>query len=383
MASPRWESLVEAVAALGDVVPDGDPEGERYLLRFLAAGIRICTELDDTVTPDLGRSIEPRLTWGLDNPDTLYGYSRLDGAGTYRITGTVGSMRHLELQVNTGHQGDGDFAGWRAVSSVTGDDLQVSNGGAVEIWLAPSQPEGAANWLRLDDTASFLLVRQYFSDWERERPAELVLERVDRSLPPVPLDATTLDARMALLGQWLTVGVACWDQLARGFAAGEVADVQPFLPPDSASGLKGQAYGMGTWRCRPGEALLVELTPPRCRYWGVSLCDRWWQSIDPAHRQSSLNDSQITAQPDGVTLVIAHDDPGVAGWLDPGGHEEGTLTVRYLLPHPDDGIPPARVRSVAVAELDALLAGQPRSTSLERSDALAARHRALARRLRW
>ena len=45
------------------------PKGLRYLLRFLAAGITVCVEHDDTETPEFGRMIENRVSWGLDNPD--------------------------------------------------------------------------------------------------------------------------------------------------------------------------------------------------------------------------------------------------------------------------------------------------------------------------
>ena len=135
-----WSRLASAVDTLPELlagVPETErAEGYRYLLRFLAAGIRVCIEHDDTVTPDLTRSIEHRMTWGLDNPDCTYRYTRIDGAGTYRITGTPGSARHLEFQVNTGHQGDGDFAGWRAVSSLTGDDLTVAPDGTIHVILA-------------------------------------------------------------------------------------------------------------------------------------------------------------------------------------------------------------------------------------------------------
>ena len=59
------------------------------------------------------------MTWGLDNPDCLYGYTRIRGDARYRITGTRGSARHLEFQVNTGHQSDGDIGGWKAVSALS------------------------------------------------------------------------------------------------------------------------------------------------------------------------------------------------------------------------------------------------------------------------
>jgi len=356
-----------------------DAEGARYLLRFLAAGIRLCVEHDDTEAPAFCHSIEDRMSWGLDNPDCNYSYTRLAGDGTYRVSGTRGSARHLELQVNTGHFGDGDFAGWRAVSALTGDDLQCAPDGSFEVVLSAREHPGP--WMRLDDGASFLVVRQYFADWERERPADLAIERLDRPLPARPLDAATLAARLALLEQWLEVGARCWDSISRGLLAGPPGPVTPFLPPAEASGLKGQAYGMGPWRCEPDEAVILHLDPPACRMWGVSLCDRFWQSIDFGDRQSSLNSHQAVPDADGgVTFVISHDDPGLANWLDPGGHREGTLAVRYLLA---ETVPTLDYRPVARAELDrALPDGVAPITPEQRREVLARRHRAVAHRYR-
>jgi hypothetical protein len=146
--------------------------------------------------------------------------------------------------------------------------------------------------------------------------------------------------------------------------------------------MKGQAYGMGSWRCGPDEAVVLELDPPTCRMWGVSLCDRWWQSIDFDRRQSSLNDSQADLDADGrFVAVISHDEPGVANWLDPGGHTAGTLALRYLFPDPPDDLPPLQQRQVARADLDAVLdPGVVRVAPDERSRRLADRQRAVGRR---
>jgi hypothetical protein len=384
----RWRAFTDQIAALQDVIADAPDEvarvdGYRYLLRFLAAGIRVCTELDDTDNPDLGRSIEHHMSWGLDNPDCLYGYTRVRGDARYRITGNRGSARHLEFQVNTGHQGDGNVAGWKAVSALSGDDLVSASDGSFELLLDPEPQD--ANWLGLDERASFLLTRQYFSDWEQEESAVFIIERLgDDVFPPPPSAEARLTAELDLLGQWLTTGARCWDDLSRGLASAPPGDIQPFLPSAEASGLKGQAYGMGSWWCGPDEVVIVELDPPACRMWGISLCDRWWQSIDFANRQSSINDSQATLDDDARFVgVIAHDDPGVANWLDTGGHTAGTLALRYLFPDPPEHLPPLRQRTVPRDELGA---AQPATIATvspaERSARLAARHRAVARRYR-
>ena len=186
--------LVDRLTKVGGLVWDPDKpapaerpaEGLRYLLRFLAAGISVCVEHDDTDTPELGRMIEDRMSWGLDNPDTLYTYTRSAGDADYRIVGRRGTARHAEFQVNTGHYSDGDFTGWRAVSALPGDEVVDSADGGFEIVLSREEPPGATNWMVLDDEASFLLIRQYFDDWEHERPWDLAIERTEAHCPRHP-----------------------------------------------------------------------------------------------------------------------------------------------------------------------------------------------------
>jgi hypothetical protein len=383
VSGDAWDAVSDRVAALKDLLwaTPGDEvsraDGFAYLLRFLAAGLTVCMHHDDTETPELGHMIHHRVTWGLDNPDCLYSYTRVDGNATYRLGGWIGTARHLELQVNTGHQSDGDFAGWRAVSALRGDDLLVDEDGRFKLTLSQEPQEG--NWMALDPSASFLLVRQYFCDWEQEHPARLTIEREGFAYPPPLPSAERVAAQVGLLCDWLDTGARCWDGISRGILDSPPGDVTPFLPPEDASGLKGQAYGMGPWRCTPDQAVILELTPPACRMWGVSLCDRWWQSIDFARRQSSLNSCQAIPDADGVVrLVLAHGDPGVANWLDPGGHTEGTLAVRYLMP---ETVPTLAYRSVA---RDELLSHLPPQTSTlggtTRSDVLSRRRRSVTRR---
>jgi hypothetical protein len=66
------------------------------------------------------------------------------------------------------------------------------------------------------------------------------------------------------------------------------------------------------------------------------LWNRHMQTLEYAHRRSSLNTAQIAYEPDGsYVVVISHRDPGVANWLDTGGHRVGTIFWRYLLPESD------------------------------------------------
>ena len=393
MIDELFDELLAAVQelrhrAVDDAAGDSrlEAEGLRYVLRFLAAGIAVCVEHDDPAVPELTHSIEDRMSWGLDNADCNYSYARVDGTGEYRISGNRGSARHIEFQINTGHQGDGDFASWSAVSALSGDELQADSDGTFELFIGGD--ERPANWMALTDEASFLLIRQYFNDWEIEQPAQMAMERLDIALPPVPMTESAFAGRLDLLIQWIRVGGICWADFSAGLRSGEPGDIAPFEVPDEASGLKGQAYGMGGWRCAPDEAIILTFEPPDCRLWSLSLCDRFWQSIDFADRQSSLNGSQATLTETGHFIgVISHHDPGVANWLDPGGETEGTIAVRYLFP---DSIPAVSYRRIPLGGrdqydpgsmlADALPTDTPRITPDERQATLRARRRAIHHR---
>ena len=97
------------------------------------------------------------------------------------------------------------------------------------------------------------------------------------------------------------------------------------------------------------EALLIEVAPPEALYWSVSLGNYWWETIDYANRQSSLNGHQAVLDADGVfRAVVAHSDPGVANWLDTAGNHQGAMIFRWLRA---DGAPVPTTRVVPLAGL--------------------------------
>ncbi len=387
----RFAAQVDALADLvwSDSLAHDDllqAEGMRYLLRYLAAGIEICIEYDDTVHPELGVLIENRRSWGLDNPDTNYGFCRLAPDASYLLTGEPGSARHVEVQVDSGHFADGRFAEWRALSRLTADEMVTDPDGMVRIHIATERPLEARNWMATGPDADFLHVRQYFSDWESERPWGWTIERVGAPYPPTALSPADMEARLDLLGQWLTSGAHCWADLGRGLASTPADRIHAFEAPLTATGLGGQAYGMGGYNCEPDEVVVLDFDPPTARYWSVSLATWFWESPDAANRQCSLNDHQAVVDVDGrVRMVISHDDPGVANWIDTGGHRRGTVAVRFLLA---DAAPEVRLRRMPRSDMTNALSADlgGAHTALvgpaERSEQLRSRRDALTRRYR-
>jgi hypothetical protein len=384
-----WDALVAALGrarerVLGADVPAAPrdrSEGFQYLLRFLASGVALCIEHADPDHPSFVRMVDFDRRWGLDCPDCLYLYATVRGDAVYRVFGRRGTANHLDLQVNWGHFANGSIAEWGTIASLAKDDLACDAKGGFELFLGGE--ERAANWLPLAPNAEFVLLRQYFDDWERETPGDFAIERVGAPAAAPPLRSDELAGRIERLIRWLERGDALWDRMSRGLWSMPDNSLVVHLPENAGerAGLRGQAYGMGNFRCAPDEAVVVAFAPPACRHWSVSLADWWWQSLDYATRSSSLNGAQTVLDPDGVArIVIAHADPGVPNWLDTAGHERGSLVARFLLA---DAAPKPALERVPLARVrEALHPATPIVTPDERAEQLACRRRAVWRRFR-
>ena len=389
MSGQDWDDFCETLKRAGRLVlgegvadsPRDRAEGFRYLTRLLAAGIVTCIEHADPDYPSFGRMVDYTMRWGLDCPDCLYLYATVCGDASYRIYGNRGSACHIDIQVNYGHFASGDISAWGTISSMNSLDLQMEADGSFELILSSEEHDG--NWLRLAPNAEFILVRQYFSDWEDERPADIYVERIGAEYPAPSPRTDQIATRLDRLSMWLEKSGALWEQMSKGALGLPLNTLTVYLPQDSdqRAGLRGQAYGIGNFRCAPDEAVIVEFTPPACQYWSVSLANWYWESLDFATRQTSLNGHQAVLERDGVVrAVIAHDDPGVANWLDTAGHTEGTIAARFLLA---DATPEPKLRAVKLADLPSELPPDTqRIDPAARAEILERRRRAVLRRYR-
>lgn len=298
-------------------------EALRYLLQQVgfASGAML---MRDTGQPALLRLGATTLNkWGLDAADAKYIGAVVDSAGTYRLHGRLGTARLFAVQLST------QVVPYQAFDEITGDRIVADADGSFELLISQERPaDWTGNWLQMDPRATDLLVREYFRDWEAERPGTYYLERLDGEPSSEPL---TLAGAAQLLDD--TIGqfylrAPQWQerskQLVR-FVANKVAMQQP------EDGLAANYYGPGWFKVREDEALLIEVDPVPAAMWSVQLGNFWWESIDYLGHTASYNDSQVATDPDGrVRFVIAHEDPGLANWLDPAGHTEGMLLFRQL-----------------------------------------------------
>jgi hypothetical protein len=236
--------------------------------------------------------------------------------------------------------------------------------------------------MALSPRTSSLVVRQFFYDWDAEEPASLEIECLEPgpSWPdPEPLSAAGVARQLVAIGEFMEASVAFWLDVEDG---GRAQGINVFRQPAALTAMGAAAENVsvwGSWELDEDQALVIEVPPPDALYWSVSLGNHWWETIDYANRQSSLNGHQAVVDSDGVfRAVVAHTDPGVANWLDTAGHRQGPMIFRWLRA---ESAPVPTTRVVAVDALDgALPSGTVRVDPAERRATIARRRAGVRKR---
>lgn len=333
LSGRAWTGLLEALAGAGAVLTSerapaaavDRAAGYRHLLVLLALAIdealRPSDPYDPAFTP---ANVDNVLKWGMDCPDAAYTGAAIRPDATYLISGQRSTVRYLGFQVMSGIANDGN---------IVADDLDLGPDGRFEIVLSATPQPG--NWMALSEASSSVVVRQFFYDWNTELPASLTIDCLDPA-PPAAAGADVLSpaglARQLLaLGEFVDSSVSFWLDVEEG---GRAQGVNVFRPPVNRTDIGGAAENVtvwGSWELADDEALLIEVRPPEALYWSVSLGNHWWETIDYANHQSSLNGHQALVDDDGVfRAVVAGRDPGVANWLDTAGHLQGAMILRWV-----------------------------------------------------
>jgi hypothetical protein len=333
-----WEAFCDSLKAAGALVlaPDAPvsdvdrAEGFRCLTRLARLALKTSLEYGEPSAPQLIAYMGDSQKFGIDNPDQDYLWARISGRHRYRLSGPRGTAGYLGIGVYAGSAGRGDG---RTVAHVHAEELGATPGGRLDVILSPEPSPGS--WIRLDADASTLIVRQTFEDRSREEPARLVLECLDRVGPPPPLSPARLARALDRAALQVSGSLGFFKSLSNRWR--ETPNV--LHPSDRA--LAARSFGDpdlyycgGYWRVGPGEALLVDFVPPRCRWWGFLVCNYWTESLDYRWRPIATNGARARRRADGsVRIAIAHEDPGLrdVNWLDTEGHGEGTMCLRWLL----------------------------------------------------
>ncbi len=304
-------------------------EGQRYLTRLLRGALEQIMEGGDARQPAFFESLHETLKSGWDNPDNIHTNAYVSGEHEYRIQGTRGESHYMTIAIYGGSLGR--QGGRRTVAYVNVDELALDTDGRFEVVLAPKQQSG--NWIETASDATTVMVRQTFWDKPRAKPAELRIERITDD-PPSPLDPAFVTSALRRATGYMHGANRAFFEFARRFRAldDEVYQSTPVTSSETL-GIADMRYLSCWWRLQEGHAIVVDVTPPPCRYWGFVLSNFWGESFDYRYRQIHTNKQRAHYRPDGsVRFLICPDDPDIAdtNWLDPSGHTEGLWTLRWL-----------------------------------------------------
>jgi hypothetical protein len=333
-------------------------EGFRYVTEVLSGMSELFVE-GDPDRPRMASIVSPARKLQGDNPDAIYHFAQLRGDRSYRVFGVRGEESYISFTIHS-EAVDGGFNG-RVLADINDSQFTFAPDGSYEIVFSAEKPsDSSADWVQLDPDARMLIVRSYFLREPSAQNDPLVqvrigIEALDDVSPPPPLDDATLATR-------LRAGVAFLRQTTLEQPLPSAPSPAPFMGKEpntvgepwsfrnagvDAAGAVDIFYSMGRWDLGPDDALVMRGTIPPSRFTNVMLWNRHMQTLEYAHRRSSLNSAQIQYEPDGsYTVVVAHRDPGVPNWLDTGGHRVGTIFWRYLLPESDPAVAECEVVSV-------------------------------------
>lgn len=337
ISGQAWNAFCDALKRAGAQVlrpeaPAGAldrAEGWRYLTRLLRIGLEMHLEFADGDAPGFFAPSHETGKIGADNPDNLYLMARLNGHHDYRISGTRGSVAYLSFgSQKGGYETDGSMV---QTGFLDAKDLQTDADGRFEIVLSRTPQPG--NWLPIEAASNAVIVRQTFIDRRIETPAQMRIERIDRSSAPAPLSAERLALGLQRSAQFVEGTASLFADWAQSY----LPHLNELPPADQqlcqrVGGDPNIYYYHSAWQLAADQALIVQLPRiPDCRFWNLQINNWWMESLDYRHHRICLNQHSARANADGsVTLVLAHRDPQHPNWLETAGHARGTMCLRWV-----------------------------------------------------
>jgi len=155
-------------------------------------------------------------------------------------------------------------------------------------------------------------------------------------------------------GTFLTSMMDDWPDWAFAYGGIDAAhpNAFPALADTGDDRKRGRAAAAMHWRIAPDEALMVSFDA-HDGLWMFTNGGVFMNSMDYLYRPVSITPSRARVDADGrIRLILAHDDPGYANWIDTQAFARGNLTYRHML----GGAPAVlETRLVRQAELAAVL----------------------------
>ncbi len=384
-----WQELVDSLQTLPDrmlaKLPSdmaNDPQIQQEVARIALEALvssGLSALAGDGDSPQFMPSLGQVLNIGQPNADTIYRSAKLSPGASYRLRGKRGTVNHTVVsQLLPRKAPNAKDRPHLHLSS-----LQVDADGRFDVLISARRPDGHnGDWWQLDPLATGLASRMVSSDWSREEPPTLAIERVDKPVGRPRATAEDLEKRLrGLVPQTEFLALMFPDHVEQLRQEGYVNSLKVFDVGFGA--LTGQFYYEGAFDLADDEALIIESpVPARCQYRSLILTNDVFETIDWYNNHSSLNDAQALPDPDGkLRIVVSAQDPGVHNWLDTAGHRRGVVQGRWT---ECDSQPMPKVHKVKLAEVRASLPDDVATvTPDERQDIIRERRRAYLERPQW
>ena len=348
-------------------------EAFRHLLRDINFGHSAYVEADYENPAFAKMGATSRINFQLPSPDCMYHSVVLHSDYTYRITGKRGSASIFQLAVYAGHACD--LVGWKTITVTNNIDQaeHLAPGAEVDIVLSLKKPAdlGGALWMEMPEGPCELHSRQYYGDWLTEEPADLMIRMESQTFPAKVLDAQTAPARFDRLVNLLRVHTDFYRAGVESHLKHGPDEIPELVFPGA---FVGTTYFPGHFRCKPDEAVIIEIEDTGSDYWNTALFQMQFENLDWWSRSSSFNKTQAHTDSDGkIRFVASWKDPGVPNWLDCSGRVLNLIAFRFFRAPTQPANP--RIRTVPLAGVrDHLPSDTPTVTPDQR-------HRLLADRL--
>lgn len=362
----RYSLRTQIVGWPGDDRELNTYEALRHLLRNMSFGHAAHVEGDygnPTLTKMGGTN---RIQFQLQSTDCNYHSAILHGAYSYRLRGNRGSCAVFQISTYNSHSCD-FVGGWKMIGNANNVDTpQFAAGREIDVVLSHKRPADlGANqvWLELPEGRCEMHIRQYYADWFGEEPAALMLTCENQVFPPPLLDQESSETRFKRLVDLLRVHADFCEAGVKQHLASPADRIGRMIVPGAFAGTD---YFSGHFRCRPDEAVIIEIDKPDCEYWNVELAQLQWEPGDYWARLVNYNLAQVHYEANGgVRFVAAWQDPGLPNWFDVSGRNLHLIGFRFFEARSEHAEP--RVRTVPLADLAAHVSSDmPRITREQR-----------------
>ncbi|MFK8018643.1 MAG: DUF1214 domain-containing protein [Pseudomonadales bacterium] len=337
-------------------------EGQHMLMHLMKVGLDAWVD-NDASRPRFALQASPVMKWGGEGPDNPSHLAPLNPSKRYRIRGKMSNEVYISYTIYTGKE-EGDWNDG-VISAMNHTEFTRDEEGNYELFIEASPTPGA---LHMEAGKPNCVIARHY--WEEpvsglanpDCVAELDIVCLDEPGYPRPLAPSSLASKLRaaqtfIKGQTLDRPLPGQAETPTWFSMvpNDLPKPERWVPTEGGgAGAVDNAYCAGLTILAPDQALIVEGSWPECVYANVCFWNRYQQAIDYRYRPGSLNRKQMALNADGSwTFVLAHEDPGVANWIDTEGHMVGSLYFRYLMSEGE--IEQPRCRVVALADLTAEL----------------------------